>query len=126
MTDHEQDPQMEEQIWAQRRQGAEDARRCKEVCLHTAEILIGRAGDGNLDPSLVLTLGDCADINRLAENYLLRGSTNVGIACNTASEICLACAQQCERVADDEVLRECAEACRDTMESLRRIGAAGA
>ncbi len=125
MTNASFDPMMDDQIWAQRRQGAEDARHCKEICLHTAEILLGREAS-QLNPDLVLMLGDCGEMNQLAENYLLRGSMNVGIACNTASEVCLACAQHCERFQDDEVLHECAQTCRDTMESLRRIGAVGA
>lgn len=126
MTHDGSDPELDEQTWAQRRQGAEDARHCKEVCLHTAEILLARGRDRKVDPDLILVLTDCAEIDQLAENYLLRGSFNVGIACNSASEVCLACAEQCERVQDDEVLHECAETCRDTMESLRRIGAVGA
>ena len=31
-----------------------------------------------------------------------------------------------ERCPEGELLRECAETCRDTMESVRRIGSAGA
>ena len=119
------DPRTDEEIWEERRQGANDARHCIEVCLYTAEILFGRSADGPFDADLVLALDDCAEINHLAEDYLLRGSENVEIACSSASEICLACALICERIQDDEVLHECAEACRDTMESLRRFGAAG-
>jgi hypothetical protein len=119
-------PQYDEQAWLERRQGAEDARRCKEVCLHSAEILLGRSSDGKSFAGLIRTLEDCAQINQLAENYLLRGSQQVGIACTTASEICLACAQQCERYSQDSVLSECAQTCRKTMENLRRIGSVGA
>lgn len=120
------DSNFDGQAWAERRQSAEDARKCKEECLHTAEILFGRQSDGNHFAGLIRTLEDCAQINQLAENYLLRGSQQVGIACTTASEICLACAQQCERYSQDSVLSECAQTCRKTMENLRRIGSVGA
>jgi hypothetical protein len=118
--------QFDDEAWAQRRRGAEDARHCKEISLHTAEILLGRRSEGKASPDLIQTLEDCAEINQLAENFLLRGSHEARIACNSASEICEACAEACERYPQDWVLSECAQVCRDTMESLRRIGPVGA
>jgi hypothetical protein len=117
---------LDEEAWALRRQGAEDARHCKEICLHTAEVLLGREGDRQVNPDLLVVLQDCAEANQSAENFLLRGSTNVGIISNLALEICLACAESCERQQDDGLIHDCAEVCRETMESLRRIGDLGA
>jgi hypothetical protein len=119
------DSNLDEQAWAEQRQSAEDARKCKEECLHTIEILLGRQSDGKNFASLIHILEDCAQINQVAEDFLLRGSPEVGIVCTAASAICLACAQQCERHAQDWVLSECALTCRETMESLRRVGSVG-
>jgi hypothetical protein len=117
---------MDEDAWAQRRRAADDARHCKEICLHTAEVLLGRDAERQVNPDLIVLLQDCAEANQAAENFLARASTNVGVACNLASEICEACAEDCERQQEDGVIHDCAEVCRDTMESLRRIGAIGA
>jgi len=59
---------------------------------------------------------DCADICRLTGQLLERDSENVDSFIKLCGEICMKCADECEKHADMEHCKNCAEACRKCSE----------
>jgi hypothetical protein len=61
---------------------------------------------------------------------MLRGSDLHVLTCGVCAEVCMRCAEACERMGDDETMKRCAEVCRRCAESCRQMagtmaGAAG-
>jgi hypothetical protein len=55
---------------------------------------------------------DCADICRLAEALMVRGSAFAGLACALCEKSCNACAAECAKFPKDACCKACLEACR--------------
>jgi hypothetical protein len=81
--------------------------RCHGFCLKSASHCLTLERD--LDP--VATLLVCADVCRVCADTMIRGSALHLIVCEACSKICARCADECENVENDALLRECAAAC---------------
>ena len=55
---------------------------------------------------------------------MLRGSDEHERVCAVTAAICRRCADDCDRLSDDDVMRACAEACRRCADSCERVATA--
>lgn len=93
-------------------------RACLDAVLHT--VAQGTAVGG---PTLLRRLMDCAEICETNAHLLLLGSELQPRLSGVAAEACAMCAEACEAVPDDAVLRACAGACRQAAESAGGMAA---
>ena len=101
------------------RQCIDECVRCNEVCLSTIPYCLEQGGQHAEEPHLVL-LQDCATICRTNADFMLRGSELHEQTCAVCAEVCLRCAEECDRIDGDERMAQCAEVCRSCAESCRR------
>jgi hypothetical protein len=81
-------------------------------------------GGKHADPVHIGLLLDCADICRTSAAFMLRGSERYQLTCRICAEICLACAESCERMgSSDETMLQCAQECRRCQQSCERMAA---
>lgn len=80
-----------------------------------------RAGGRHAEPDHIVLLQDCAQMCAVAADFMLRGSDRSRRACEFCAEICLTCANDCDRFPDDQHMRVCAETCRRCMEACREL-----
>jgi hypothetical protein len=59
---------------------------------------------------------DCADICRLTGQLFERNSENTDIFLRLCAEMCVKCAEECEKHSDMEHCKKCAEVCRKCAE----------
>jgi hypothetical protein len=52
---------------------------------------------------------------------MLRGSPHHTYVCGVCAEVCLRCAESCETLSDDDLMRHCADECRRCAESCRAM-----
>ena len=89
---------------------------CEETithCLHT--------GGAHADSDHIRMMMDCADICRVASDYMVRGSQFTSAIAALCADICEACAADCERFHDDAQMVACAQACRRCAQSCRQM-----
>jgi Domain of Unknown Function (DUF326) len=105
----------EEPVWI----GIQRALECHCVCSETISHCLERGGSFATKP-LPLSLMDCAQICQLTADLLLRGSPLRHLMTSICATACERSAQHCDRF-DDDILRQCAEACRRCAEACRDI-----
>ena len=105
------------------RQCIDECVRCHEVCLSTIPYCLEQAGEHAEEAHIVL-LQDCAEICRTNVDFMLRGSDEQERISAACAAICRHCADDCDRLSDDDVMRACAEACRRCAESCERLATA--
>jgi hypothetical protein len=91
---------------------------CHDICLRAATTHCLETGGEHARPEHLKLMFDCADICRMAADFMLRGSPRHAAVCGLCAEICEECANDCERVGD---MRDCVEACRACAESCREM-----
>lgn len=92
---------------------------CHSICLETVRHCLqmdGRQGDA---PFRLLL--DCAEICQTGASLLPRGSGLDGRLCLVCAEVCDDCAIACERFVGDAQMQACAEVCRATASTARRM-----
>ena len=93
---------------------------CEQMCLamltHCLELGGRHAENGH-----VRLLLDCAEICRTSVSSMLRASSFQRNVCGLCAQICAACAADCERFTDNDMMRQCAEICRRCAESCQRM-----
>lgn len=94
--------------------------RCAQVCEQTIQHCLRRGGH-HATPDHIRLMQDCAEVCQLAANFMSRDSYFYPKTCETCAVICLACFIECERMADDQIMRQCAETCRRCAESCNQI-----
>ena len=94
--------------------------RCYEVCTTTATYCMQQGGM-HAELTQLLALLDCAEMCRVSANFMLRGSASHLSTCALCQEICTTCAESCEQIPEDDVLRRCAEECRACAEACERM-----
>jgi hypothetical protein len=95
---------------------------CHDACLEVVNY--GLVQGGRLATSAhIRLLLDCADACRLNADFMLRGSDFHVMSCALSAGLAERCAEDCERFGDD-VLDECAKACRKCAESCRAMAGA--
>ena len=106
------------------RQCIDECVRCHEVCLSTIPYCLEQGGEHAEEAHIVL-LQDCAEICRTNVDFMLRGSDEQERISAACAAICRHCADDCDRLSDDDVMRACAEACRRCAESCERMAHRG-
>ena len=69
---------------------------------------------------------DCAEVCRLTASLLSRGSEHGHHLAKECTEVCDACAEECEKHAHSQHCRECAEVCRHCAEECRNMAGVAA
>jgi hypothetical protein len=98
---------------------------CIALCLKchaTCQEAVGKtlSGAGRPEPSLVLTLLDCAEICQATANSMSRGSPVHTSFCAACAQVCDACAEACAK-AKTAALKPCADVCRECAMSCRHM-----
>lgn len=85
---------------------------CVEDCRHEANIYA-------MEDCLALAI-DCAEVCRLAVDYLERGRPTAAAICKACVDVCERCQAECDKYQMD-YCRACASACRDCAEECRAL-----
>ena len=96
---------------------------CQEVhrlCLSLVTSQI-QNGSVNAEPDSLNRLIDCAEICQTTGSFVSRNSELHPTVRRACADICLRCADYCERFQDDERAQICAAACRRCAESCLTI-----
>jgi hypothetical protein len=94
---------------------------CEETINHCLQ-----TGGTLLNPALMRTLMDCADMTRTCADMCMRMSPMSGEMCALCARICDMCAEACMRMADDPQVKRCAEACKTCAQACRAMAGARA
>jgi len=89
---------------------------CHQLCGQMIYHCLGRGGK-HAEPAHIRILQDCAEICEVSANFMLRTSNFYPSVCEVCAKTCLACAQDCERIADDDRMELCVDLCRRCAES---------
>jgi hypothetical protein len=93
---------------------------CAQVCEQMIQHCLKQGGPHSA-PSHIRLLQDCAEICAVSANFMLRESEFHGRTCAVCADVCLSCAEDCEKMKDDEMMRMCAEVCRRCAESCQKM-----
>jgi hypothetical protein len=111
---HHTDPAMQECI--------DRCRRCEDACLEAANHCLQKGGR-HAAAHHIRTLMACARICGTSAHFMLIGSEFHSRTCDVCAEVCEACAIECERLGEDEMMQQCADICRRCAESCRQMAA---
>ena len=92
---------------------------CAEACGHCAKSCLFEPNRMDLSRCIQLDL-DCAEICRLATDYMARDSELASEICALCARVCELCAEECERH-PMEHCRQCAAACRLCAQECSRM-----
>lgn len=93
---------------------------CYKLCIKTISHCLEKGGK-HAEASHIALMKDCADMCRTSADFMLRNSNWSGRICSLCADICIECATSCDKLADDEHMRECADMCRRCAESCKRM-----
>ena len=91
----------------------QECHNCHDSCAETVTHCLQMGGE-HAEPSHIRLLLDCAEICQTSANFMLRMSEFHGQTCGV-------CADVCERFGDDQMMQECAEACRSCAQSCHEM-----
>lgn len=98
---------------------------CHNTCLETLRHCLIEGG-AHAEPAHIELLLDCVTICQTSADFMLRRSPRHGPTCAVCSEICEACARDCDRLGDDGQMKLCADACRRCAQECRQMAAMAA
>jgi hypothetical protein len=98
----------------------EDCWNCHSICLQTVTYCLQKGGV-YAELTRIRLLLDCAEICQMSANFLLRASELYPRTCAICADVCQQCAQDCEKISDDALLKACAEICYLCAKSCRQI-----
>ena len=101
----------------QKKQCIQDCLDCHRVCQEMALYL--HAESRQAAANHVRLLFDCAEICQASADFMTSDSVLQERFCGACADICLQCAQECERFESDVQMKACANACRRCAESCR-------
>lgn len=81
-------------------------------------------GGGHARPDHIRLMMDCAEICQTSANFMLRMSDFHGQTCGVCAQVYEQCAVDCERFGDDQMMQQCAEACRSCARSCSEMAQA--
>jgi hypothetical protein len=96
---------------------------CYRVCEETKHHCLKKGGM-HAAPDHLLIMADCAKICATSADFMIRMSPNHARTCGVCATICEQCAAECERMGDDEQMRQCAEVCRRCAQSCHQMAGA--
>lgn len=106
---------------AQMQECLENCKECHAICTETAQHCLHMGGK-HAEAAHIRLLLDCADICQTSTDFMLRGSPQHVLTCGACAEVCLACAESCERIGQqDSMMKKCADICRRCAESCRQM-----
>ena len=108
---------------SQMRQCIDECLGCYAACMETVNHCLQLGGEHAAQPHIA-TLIACAEACRSSAAVMLVGSDHHVETCRACAVLCHACAEECERMGDDETMRRCAEECRRCAESCERMAGA--
>lgn len=91
---------------------------CAAACNHCASSCLGEKDVQMLTMCIRLDL-DCAQICATAASFVARGSLHAKHLLKECAEICLQCAEECEKHTHMEHCKHCAETCRRCAEACK-------
>lgn len=109
---HQIDPQVHECV--------DRCQSCQAICLETVNHCL-EIGGKHAEAEHIRMLLACAEICDTNARFMLLGSKQHARTCEVCAEVCKACAKDCERFGDDDLMRQCAEVCRRCAESCRQM-----
>lgn len=109
----------------QMRRCVEECQRCQESCLESIPHCLEKGG-AHAAPDHIGLLSACAEICDTSARFMLLGSKHHSQTCGVCAEVCEACASDCAKFTDDEMMQRCAETCRACARSCREMAAAHA
>ena len=95
---------------------------CAGVCLETIQYCLEQGGR-HAEAAHIRLMLSCAEICRTSAAFMHNRSEFHPKVCGVCAEVCLACAESCERFGDDPQMQRCAEVCRRCADSCRRMAA---
>jgi hypothetical protein len=96
---------------------------CSQVCEQMIQHCLTEGG-AHAETRHIRLLQDCSDICALSARSMIRESSFHRMICEVCSEACFACAQDCERFAEDDLMKTCADVCRRCAESCQKMSVA--
>lgn len=94
---------------------------CHQICTQMINHCLQKGGV-HASPEHIRTLMDCAQICAVSADFMMRNSDLHHSTCRVCAEACIACAQSCERLGDqDEMMKSCASICRQCAESCEKM-----
>jgi hypothetical protein len=104
-------------ITTEMRRCIENCVECHAICVETISHCLGIGGRHASEDHIGL-LEDCSQICQTSADFMLRGSERHRETCRVCADICVQCAQDCDRLAGrDATMTRCAETCRRCAES---------
>lgn len=94
--------------------------RCYRTCLSAAMGHCLESGGKHTEKAHFTLMMACVEICRTSAHFMLLGSEHHRHLCGECAEICLQCADDCERIGD---MDECVAACRRCADSCRKMAA---
>ncbi|MFC5204314.1 four-helix bundle copper-binding protein [Streptomyces kaempferi] len=108
-------------------QMSSDMKKCVDACLAAysmCEETINHClqqGSEYLDPAMMRTLMDCADMTRMCADMCMRMSPMSKDMCTLCAQVCDMATEACMRMENDPQMQRCADACRACAESCRSM-----
>lgn len=94
---------------------------CFEACSSLIPHCLEMGGEHATKEHITM-LSSCALICDTSAKMMLLGSSFHGDTCGICADICLRCAEECERIgSDDDQMKDCAEVCRRCAESCKAM-----
>ena len=93
---------------------------CHTICLETVAHCLTKGG-AHAEAGHIRLLLDCVDICRTSADFMMRGPRSHHRTCGAWADIGPAGADDCDRMADDSMMKRCAEMCRRCAESCRSM-----
>jgi hypothetical protein len=99
----------------------ENCQQCHKLCEQLISYCLEKGGM-HAERGHIETLLSCADICRTSSHFMMWNSDLHPRVCGVCADVCIKCAEDCERMSDDEMMNLCADVCRECAESCRRMG----
>jgi hypothetical protein len=102
------------------KRGIQDALEGYRACMEALNFCLQKGGK-YIEPKYIRLLTDCAELCQVNADFMMRGSEMYSHTNYACGDVCERCAEACERMGDDPVLKACADACRRCCESDRLL-----
>lgn len=93
---------------------------CARVCQETLAYCIEKGGK-HADGAHLRALLDCIDACEASAHFLERSSDLHPAMCGVCADACIACAESCEDMGDDEQMARCAKVCRECASTCQEM-----
>jgi hypothetical protein len=95
---------------------------CHRECEEAINYCLQQGGR-HAEAAHIRLLTDCADICRMAADFMARSSEFHPAICGLCADVCRQSAAACDAFGDDEQMRRSAQACRECEQACRQMAA---